>query len=563
MKTNQKNVNKEKTTAIILFLIACCLYGMYYDFCGAVLTAILGIFAIIRTFHKKKIQIQLSYGFVMAGIFVLGYGLSVFWAVDSGMAVGGIFRVLWIVLFLLLFGMEDHTDSKHILDAIPYIGIGMVLISVVGYKISAIGEHVIVNNRIGGLFQYPNTFAIFLLLGMIVLMTKEKIGRKEMILCVFLAMGIGLTGSRIGMVLFIVTVVIISIIYKRPLFLAMIALVVVAAVIFICVLGNYDTIGRLFQISISESTLVGRLLYAKDALPLLLTHPFGMGHMGYYYASTAVQTGMYSVQYVHNDLLQIGLDIGWIPMLAYLGAVIGTFRAKTVERSHKIMLGVIFVHGLLDFDLSFTVILFIAFWIMNEAKFQSKKDYFLSNKVLAALAIIFMCAGINIAISQIAEYNGNMELALQFYPWNTQAELKLISDTEDAEQLEQYCDDVLERNETCSLAYYGKAMTSYIEDDYEKMITYQKKAIEKDYFNKEQYRNYGNMLLEGILSDTVTETVREKCIQEYLKIPDMLSEAKEKLSSLGKKIKDQPDLELDQEMIEVIQILNDSVNENQ
>ena len=91
-----------------------------------------------------------------------------------------------------------------------------------------------------------------------------------------------------------------------------------------------------------------------------------MGHMGYYYMENEIQTGMYSVQYVHNDLLQIGLDLGLIPMLLYVAAVVYCLAGKQIPHDKKLILLVVFLHGLLDFDLAYSVILCMVFMVMDD-----------------------------------------------------------------------------------------------------------------------------------------------------------------------------------------------------
>ena len=41
--------------------------------------------------------------------------------------------------------------------------------------------------------------------------------------------------------------------------------------------------GRFLTTSLHSSTLLGRLLYAQDALPVILRHPFGLGYRSYTY----------------------------------------------------------------------------------------------------------------------------------------------------------------------------------------------------------------------------------------------------------------------------------------
>lgn len=107
-----------------------------------------------------------------------------------------------------------------------------------------------------------------------------------------------------------------------------------------------------------------------DALPVLLKHPFGMGYLGYYYIQNEIQTGVYTVRYIHNDWLQIGLDIGWIPLVLYGVAAVKTWIGKSVSIRNKMILAVLFLHGLFDFDAQNMFIFLIVLLIMSETEWK-------------------------------------------------------------------------------------------------------------------------------------------------------------------------------------------------
>ena len=86
-------------------------------------------------------------------------------------------------------------------------------------------------------------------------------------------------------------------------------------------------------------------------------------------------------------------------------------------------------------------------------------------------------------------------------------------------------------------------------------IKYGKKAIELDYFNIEEYENYTVLLYDGLMSGD--DEVYEKCRQEVFKLPTYMDKAKSKLSRLGKKIKDQPQLELTDTMLQLMEALKE------
>ena len=48
----------------------------------------------------------------------------------------------------------------------------------------------------------------------------------------------------------------------------------------------------------------------------------------YYYLQGSFQTGVYSVLNIHNELMQVLLDVGWIPAALMVMAVVKSFMAK-------------------------------------------------------------------------------------------------------------------------------------------------------------------------------------------------------------------------------------------
>jgi hypothetical protein len=261
-----------------------------------------------------------------------------------------------------------------------------------------------------------------------------------------------------------------------------------------------------------------------------------------------VQTGLYTVRFVHNDLLQIGLDIGWIPMLAYVGAIAGCLKSKAVSSDKKWMVTVLFLHGLLDFDLSYTVMLCILFLILDDVALEMGRipgEITMKKPVFCIGACVLICLNVYLAIPPLAEYFDNAHLASAVYSWYTETNLQLLSESEDIDEVERLANRILRQNDTCALAYYAKAYAAYCQDDYPEVIAYQRACIERDYFNYEEYLNYAMMLCDGMYG-AEDASDRELCRQELRHITDLLAQAKQKLSALGRQIADQPELEVDE-----------------
>lgn len=524
-------------------------FGMYYEFCGAVLT--LALFIGVFTYWKKyrRIEVRFTVGSLFYVIFLIGHICTVFYGTDAGMIFLGFGRIVWIAPFLLLYQQLGREQQQKMFRVIPWLAAGITAVGLAALAIPSLKEYLWVNHRLGGTFQYPNTFAVFLLTGIIILLYEDSGGLRQALCFGILCLGIAASGSRIVMVMSAFVIGVILIAEKRWRLCGVFLALAAAGAAYIFVAGDTDTIGRILRLSFSESTFVGRLLYAYDAVGLLLKHPFGMGYMGYYYAQSMIQTGVYTVRYVHNDLLQIGLDIGWFPMLSYVWAVCKCIRSKALSADKKWILVTVFVHGLLDFDLSYTVMLCLLVIIMNDVRLDKADNRFLTcfqvnGKVLYALSAVITGVCVFIAVPAIAEYCSDYKLAASVYPWHTEAKLHLLSESDDIDEVEQLSDQILKQNDTCGLACYGKAYAAYCREDYRRVIQYQRECIARDYFNYEQYVNYAYMLCDGIrYADD--EEVEEACRAELEQVPGLLEQAKRKLSYLGARIADQPMLEVD------------------
>ncbi|MCR4843300.1 MAG: hypothetical protein K5840_08575, partial [Eubacterium sp.] len=346
-------------------------------------------------------------------------------------------------------------------------------------------------------------------------------------------------------------------------------------------LTGEGALSRITEISLTESTLVGRALYALDALPLLVKYPLGLGYMGYYYIQNSIQTGWYSVMFVHNDLLQLGLDAGIVPMVCYAAAVVWGLFSRQVSSPMKTMLAVLFVHGLLDFDMAFSGMAFLMLLILDDVKIGRSVRMDAGDEdgdpadvddedgnpadvvdikpspggIPVALRTkcvlgLFALAGVYLCVPLAAFKAGNTELTLRLYPSHTEALIAELSETEDADEAKALAEGILSHNKYCALAWYAKAMVADIDGDYDAMIKYGRRAIDLDYFNVEEYRNYVNLLYDGLISGD--EDAYEKCRQEVLALPDLMDENMQKLSPLGKMIDDQPELTVDDTLRELI-----------
>lgn len=282
---------------------------------------------------------------------------------------------------------------------IPVSGITMTLLSYPTRWIPALTPYFYASGRLGGFFQYSNSFALFLLLGIIPLAFQKK--RRFLCLAGILVLlfGILATGSRTVFVLTVLIFLWLCLTRKRlriPLML-LLAACVAAALLFVAITGNQDTIGRFLTISLESSTLMGRLLYYRDVLPVILKHPFGLGYMGYYYAQGGFQTGVYATKFVHNELLQFAVDVGWIPTLLFAFALLRRLLARKTPAMQRMLLFAICAHSMLDFDLQFLSI-FLSFSLRWTQR-KGKRSYGNGKTESKGTFFVRRCAGSRLLVS--------------------------------------------------------------------------------------------------------------------------------------------------------------------
>ena len=285
----------KKTEIKILKIIIICtafLYGGFYDFTACLLTVSLGICLLWMEKREKGLLLYWNSAFLLAIVIVAGYLISVICAVDRGMAFTGVLKFLPLILFTLAFMQFTKEEREDILMAVPLAGTAITVLSLLAYIVPGVKEHFYMADRLGGTFQYSNTMVLYLLVGIVLVESRYKYIWKAAALIVIQLLGIMLTGSRSVFVL--MALVLIYYAWKNKAFrsinLSALAMAVLAGAVYGLASGNFQNIGRFLTVSFESSTLIGRLLYWQDALPLVLRNPFGLGYMGYYYSQGEIQT---------------------------------------------------------------------------------------------------------------------------------------------------------------------------------------------------------------------------------------------------------------------------------
>ena len=474
------------------------------------------------------------------------------------MAFVGFLKFLPVLLYMLLL-MQDKGIKEHLIALLPYVALALGVLSLVLVFIPATRDYFTVSDRLAGFFQYPNTFALFLLVGELTALSKEKLKPIDIISALLLIILLLFTGSRAVFILAVFSNVLIIFFRKgkkvKILLGIVVAVLAVAVLLMLPLFNNSEIFSRYFTISFTESTFVGRLLYYFDAFPLILRHPFGLGYMGYYYVQQSIQTGVYSVMFIHNDFLQLLLDVGWIPCLLFVVGIIKSFFRKGNSAGKRIILLTVFLHCLFDFDLQFISMFFILLLFLNYndgKQLELKKGaVFVFSFVITGLLSLYFAVALGLA------HFGFNQAADSMFPGNTQNKVDLLIAEDDIVTQNEIADRIISQNEYVQIAYSAKARYAFSQGDFESLISYKNKIFQIAPFSYDEYEDYCYMLIQGIqlYKQAGDEYSTEVCEQQLLKTADRLDRLDDKLSNLGRKIVDQPKTDLPDDIVKYINSL--------
>lgn len=550
-RKNKKSISRIKGGSVAagsLFVINACFCGGYYEFVEALLGALLAFLLIVLWGKESRTGKWDSY-LVFPLLLVLAYALSAFYAVDSGMAWIGVVKKCVPFLFACTLFLLTEEQRYKILQMLPEYAVFISVIAGIGGWIPSVRPYVVKAGRFAGTFGYANTYALFVLLGLLVLLEREKKQKRgyTVVLGSILLVGLWLSGSRYTWILAIGIFIFLAIRQKkyRKQMSFLLGILLVATVGAATAFRHTETIGRLF--TTNKSTLYGRLLYWQDAWKLIRTHPFGMGYLGYYYEQTRIQTGVYTVRYVHNDWLQLVLDVGWIPAVLLLGILFRAFWNHKRSFLEKLLLGVIAIHACMEFDLEHNTIMMLLVLILScrEETFFNKWEWKISPAWCKSLLLLVggICLYYFIPLTLYAV--GDTQRAAVCYPVYTEAQIVNLSLEEDPDEAEALADQIIRQNATVALAYDAKAQVAFLQGDADSMFQYKKEAIRR---NKFDVNEYTDALL--MLRAMEEESEQKKIKQGIKEIKKLAEKNKAEVSVLGKRIDDQVNLELPEELLD-------------
>lgn len=473
-------------------------FGLFHEWCAIAFSAIIAVWLVVDALCVGKTVIYRNFTTLAVAVLVFSYLVAALYATDRGMALVGFLKFLPVLLFYIA-----ATNSPGFMAAFtkvfPLFAVGLTAVTALMMIIPPLHDSVTFQNRLHGLTQYPNAFAAVLLAAEIMILGFRRMPVR-IIGAVVLAGGIFLTGSRTIIVLFALSNLFLLIRafrkHKKAMLITAGAAVVLVAGSFALGAVGVSPFDRLLRINFGESTFWFRLIYLGDALPFSLKHPLGIGYLGYSFMEKSFQSMPYYVRFVHNDLMQMILDVGWIPALIFSIAAVRTVFSGKRPILIRTAAAVILLHSLFDFDLQFISVFLILTACMADTTgktFVIKKRPFTAAAlgVIAAVSVYFSTA---LALSHF----GRLEESIRMYPLNTECRVKIMSETKDADALEKCADEVISMNDSISEAYASKAASAFMKGDFDSFILNMRKALDRAPFEYTLHEQYCRLLIQGV-----------------------------------------------------------------
>jgi O-antigen ligase len=540
--------------------------GLYFCHEAIGFTVIFLVLLIGCLVLKKGIKIEKSINSMVLLMLPLLYFIAALYGIDKGMALIGAFKVFTYTVFFLLY-TQLYTQSfrERLLNSIIYSAIITALLGVIAYFFTPLERLLIQDNRLGGVFQYANTYGLFCIVALILIIRKKEKKLLEIWGSVLLIIAVILTFSRGILLIGAVVVAIAWFLDKENRVKQGTSLLsgIVIGCTFVKGFGLNEVSTRVSESALHSSEWLTRLIYYKDAYHIIKKFPFGIGYDGYSFVQRTYQTGSnYFVKYVHSNILQYALDIGIIGAILVSIYFISNLVFNKMDGHLKLIFITIVGHGLIDFDFEFPVVFIILIIIIG---IQENQIITFSKMwripVLCAIALTSICLYLFCATA--LNYYEQYERASELYPYYTEAKMKYLLQG-DGITYEGFLlsHEITEQNKYALEAVVYERDYVYSTKDYEHATFYAKKTMNLNPLNIKHVEVYSDILLEWF-QEAMKRNDKETaqfCLEEMNKIPDYLDKlAKERNTDYN--IKNKVSLKMTELLIRNYQIANESYSE--
>jgi O-antigen ligase len=364
-----------KLYTIVCFIIFGALFhGFFYELENVIMVCTLSIILAVTIFVEKKL-LFLPFHFLLL-LFVISYWAAIYYALDHELALEEALKVTPILLVALLAAGLNLEQKLKVLKVCTWVGSGIVVIGVL-FQLYR-------QNRLESTMEYANALAILLLFAgilSIIFYVKEK-KPYHLFNLILQITGLLLTLSRSVWILWIGAIVLLILTYKLLRIKELLFKIGLAhlAALALAILVKWDFfffLNRIQSIHTKASELQIRLVYWQDSLAMIGDHwLFGTGGGGWSVLLAEYSNPIYYVKYVHNQYLQIFMDVGLIGAALFI-ALIGMFYKHAWDQiktnadnkfwlqGAAIAAAFLLLHAGFDFDLSFPLLLGILSFLMT------------------------------------------------------------------------------------------------------------------------------------------------------------------------------------------------------
>ncbi len=481
--------------------------------------------------------------FLLILLIITGAFLASFGAVDLGTHFIGILRLLVLVIFslnLLSFESTLSTESS-LVGTIALSGALMSILTIIVIvffpESSQIGAYFIQNGRIGGFFQYANTYGIYMLICIMFLSQRKMDPRIIWFLTIFMTATILLTQSRGSLILgFIVIIWLFIHKDRRYILTGMVGGIVLGQYILYTTKAVIDPT-RAIGMGEHQSEWLSRLLYYEDGIRMLVKQVLGYGYGGYYQVQSYYQTGAdYHVRFIHNSLLQIGLDYGIIAMVAFLIILILpiVFVVKHLRSHHRWVLTekesldswwvvafyIMTIHSMIDFDFQFFsyLLLYVLVgiqtyrWLFSltgvriyngENKGHNTRLRLQNTRVWSLVKgighTILLTSFVFFFMVTYLQYNGHNMESYRMFPYYTKNVTTLLKQEPLSWEMAKVAKSEVDRNPYYTRGFAFLRDYHYNNGDFTQAVFYGKKAVEAAPLDMKQLEAYLTVAYSDLL----------------------------------------------------------------
>lgn len=556
-KSNTKNQKFNLIDAIFLLMPFC--YGIFPIWSLCLLGIICSIGIIYKYKKNNKIVMPKGISIYLIVFYLISFLITEFVAIDKGMNILAFIKNIPILLFIVLLAQYDETEetkNRHFY-MISISGVASVIFSL--FLMLIPNSNVFLGGRLHGIFYYANSYGLFLLLGVLVLYFKNEKKWYDYLMLLPLFAGIILTNSRAIIVMTIVFSII-SIFFNK----SHIKSIAISTVSFIMLfVGAYFIANMEKRVSadmLSSSEFVSRIIYYEDAFNIIKSHPFGIGYEGFWYEQAKEQTAIYDTKFVHSSIVQVLLDVGWLPALALVILLGMTFFDKNQTAFNRIIMLAILGHSIIDLDLEYI------YFILIIATFINYKNIVIKDKKLIyipslTLTVIFSWIFIGDTFYQIKDYK-NAETVI---PFHSDAIQELLYTVENEKEQLNYANKILDLNKNVSGAYEAFRNDAVKNNEYESALEYEKERLSLNKYKINNYLEYASLISDAIAYYNKNDVEKnldkiKYCLNEAIGIETSIKTVLDKTNPLCYKTIHTPELDMPQGLVDFIEKCKSKVN---